>query len=52
MADAFLLEDLFDGDHEACLQHVVELVVDAGPEGAHGRGERHVCVDERRNIMS
>lgn len=52
MADAFLLKDLLDGDHKSGLQHVAEFVVDARSEGLHGRGERHVGIDEWRNVVA
>ena len=50
VADAFLLEDLLDGDHQSGLLHIAKLVIDTSSESPHGRGEGHVGVDERRNV--
>ena len=52
MADALALENFVHGDEDACLLHVAETVVDGGTEELHCGRERHVCVDERRDVVA
>ncbi len=51
VTDAFLVEDLVDGDEDASLLDVAEAVVDGGAKHAHGGREAHVGVDEWWNIV-
>lgn len=51
VSNAFLVEDLVDGDEDACLLDVAEAVVDGGAKHAHGGREAHIGVDERWNIV-
>lgn len=46
----FLFEDLGDGEEDACLFDIAELVVDGGAEHAHGGRQAHIGVDERRDV--
>ena len=47
---SFVFENFIDGDQDAGLFHLPELMVDSGAEYTHFRGEAHISIDQRRHI--
>ena len=52
VAHALVFEYLVDGDEDARLLYVAEAVVDGGAEELHGGRERHIGVDEWRDVVA
>ena len=52
MAAFLLLEDFRDFEENSCLLHIPKLAVYGGAKHFHGWRERHICVDERRDILA
>ena len=50
MTFLFVFENFIDGDQDAGLFHLPELMVDSGAEYTHLRGEAHISIDQRRHI--
>ena len=50
MTFLFVFENFIDGDQDAGLFHLPELMVDSGAEYTHFRGEAHISIDQRRHI--
>ena len=50
MTFLFVFENFIDGDQDAGLFYLPELMVDSGAEYTHFRGEAHISIDQRRHI--
>ena len=50
MTFLFVFENFIDGDQDAGLFHLPELMIDSGAEYTHLRGEAHISIDQRRHI--
>ena len=52
MSSFFFLKYLVDNKEDAAFLDVAELVVYRGSKHSHGWRQTHICVDQRRDIVS